>query len=840
MLMNLRFTLLIALLFMISTSCTSQDPNEKIEKLALDTSWTLKQINGNRDVASNLSAPTTVQSDLFNLGEIPDPFIASNVEDIAWISNESWQYYTNFQLTEEQRGREFISLNLEGLNTYATVNLNGTDILQNDNAFVASRINIKELVNENNILLITFLPTTPFEERANQEHPYTLPLVNSDRNDRVFTRKPQFEYGWDWGPVMNTMGITAPVYVEFYNDFKINDVYLEQTSLTDKLATLTAQIELKEPVTFETMTFELYVNENLSAAVTYEGSGTHAQHFELPFEIKEPQRWWPHNLGNPYLYDVKILARKDGVLVDQHIMRKGLRTVELVNEKDSLGESFIIKINGQPVYAKGANYIPQNSMSNRVKDADYERLLNDVVAANMNFVRVWGGGAYERDLFYELCDKKGLMVWQDFMFACAMYPGDARFRESVKNEATQQVKRLRNHASIALFNGNNEINEAWHNWGWQQGRNDREKEYIWSEYQAIFNGVLPIAVAQHSDLPYWESSPKYGRGDERFKTHGNAHDWWVWHSEYPFEHFEEVVPRFSSEFGFQSHPSYEAVRYINNNGTVDIESDAYASHQKHPRGNALIKEYMGRDFPVPEGSEDYVYVSQLLQSYGISKAMIAQRAARPRSMGTIYWQLNDCWPVVSWSSIDYLGNWKALHYQAARDFSNVVATTKKVNNTLQTTILNDHLVAISGGLRIELKKFDGTTVYDNTQQVTIKPASSELLLITNLDGVQYDLENHYVVTTFYASKRIEFLTNPKSLKLPSEQLTTVVTAKPGGYEITLRAATFQKDVFLYTDVAGHFEDNFINIEKGETRTVFFKTMSKTAPIISFKTLNRLR
>jgi len=838
--MNLKINLILVLTMIINASCTSQHPNAYIEKIALDTGWTLKQVHGNRDVASNLSAPTTVQSDLFNQGEIPDPFIGANVENIQWISNERWQYYTNFKLTNEQRSREFINLNFEGLNTYATINLNGKEILQNDNAFVASRINIKNLVKENNILLVTFLPTTPFEEQANTMHPYTLPLVNSDRNDRVFTRKPQFEYGWDWGPVMNTMGISRPVYVELYNGLKINDIYLKQTTLSDELATLSAQIELEEPVQFNSMTFELYVNDKIHASVTYQGKGTHAQQFELPFEIKNPQRWWPHNLGNPYLYDIKILARKDGVLMDQHRLRKGLRTIELINEKDSIGESFYIKVNGQPVYAKGANYIPQNSMSNRVKDADYERLLQDAVTANMNIVRVWGGGAYERDLFYELCDEKGLLVWQDFMFACAMYPGDARFRESVKNEATQQVKRLRKHASITLFNGNNEVNEAWHNWGWQEGRSDGEKEYIWAEYQAIFNGVLPIAVAQHSEVPYWESSPKYGRGDTRFKTHGNAHDWWVWHSEYPFEHFEEVVPRFSSEFGFQSHPSYEAVRYINDNGAIDIENDAYGTHQKHPRGNALIKEYMGRDFPVPTSSEDYVYVSQLLQAYGIGKAMIAQRAARPRSMGTIYWQLNDCWPAVSWSSIDYLGNWKALHYQAARDFANVVATTRKEQNTLQTRVLNDKLQEVTDGLRVELKKLDGTTVYSNTQRVTAKPSSSELLLITNLDGISYDLENYYVVTTFNATKRIEFFTNPKSLNLAPENLTMATKKVNGGYEVTVSATTLQKDVFLYAQVPGHFKDNFFNLEAGEFRTVLFKTSSDGRPAIRFKTLNGLR
>lgn len=824
---------------MLNTSFNSQESSDNNERIELATGWSLKQINGDRTVVSGLKVPATVQSNLFNSKEIADPFVGNNENDIQWISKESWQYYTNFKLTKEQRNREYLFLNFEGLNTYATVELNGTQILKNDNAFIASRIDIKKLIRENNILTITFLPTTPFEEAANAAHPYTLPLVNSDRNDRVFTRKPQFEYGWDWGPTLNTMGITRPIFIESYNDFKIDHIYIKQESLTDKLATLTAQIELKEAVPFEKIDFELYVNQNIVAAVTYQGSGTQAASFSLPFEIKNPQRWWPHNLGTPYLYDLKIRARKNGVLVEDFKLRKGLRTVELVNEKDSIGESFLIKINGQPVYAKGANYIPQNSMSDRVEDSHYERLLQDAVDANMNFIRVWGGGAYERDLFYELCDAKGLMVWQDFMFACAMYPGDARFRESVKTEATQQVKRLRNHASIALFNGNNEINEAWHNWGWQQGRSEKEKEYIWAEYQSIFNGVLPIAVATNSDLPYWESSPKYGRGDERFKTHGNAHDWWVWHSEYPFEHFEEVIPRFSSEFGFQSHPSLEAVKYINNGKSIDIESAAYATHQKHPRGNALIKEYMKRDFPVPSAPDDYVYVSQLLQSYGIGKAMIAQRAARPRSMGTIYWQLNDCWPVVSWASIDYLGNWKALQYQATRDFANVVATTKRVNNDLHTTILNDQLTAVNSDLRVIVKRFDGVIVYDKSQEVTAAAAASTTVAINSIAGLNIDPEKHYAVTLFNGAMRTDFFTNPKKMKLPKHEVNITVNPTVGGYNVTVQAHTFQKDVFLFTDIPGHFKDNFFNLESGETRTIFFKTASKELPVIKTKTINML-
>lgn len=303
---------------------------------------------------------------------------------------------------------------------------------------------------------------------------------------------------------------------------------------------------------------------------------------------------------------------------------------------------------------KGANYIPQNSFQSEVTEQHYEQLLNDVVTANMNMLRVWGGGIYENDVFYEKCDEKGLLVWQDFMFACAMYPGDESFLKNVQQEAIDNVKRLRNFTSIALWCGNNEVSEGWHRWGWQEGRSEPEKEEIWNNYLKIFDTILPNTVNKLSEVPYWETSPKFGRGDIRYITEGNAHDWWVWHDGYPFESLEKNVPRFMSEFGFQAFPSYETIKFINDNDSIDINSPAIKTHQKHQIGFERIKEYMEHDFPVPDNDEDYVYISQLLQAYGIGKGIEAHRRSRPYNMGSLYWQLNDCWPAVSWSSIDFL------------------------------------------------------------------------------------------------------------------------------------------------------------------------------------------
>ena len=340
-----------------------------------------------------------------------------------------------------------------------------------------------------------------------------------------------------------------------------------------------------------------------------------------------------------------------------------------------------------------------------------------------------------------------------------MYPGDDEFLNNVRIEAEQQVKRLRNNASIALWCGNNENSEAWHRWGWQMGRSEDEKEEIWNNYLKLFDSLLPQVVNKYSDTDYWESSPKYGRGNPKYKTEGDAHDWWIWHDAYPFEHLQENVPRFMSEFGFQSFPSYEAIRYINQNDTININSEEFKNHQKHLRGFQLIEEYMKRDYPVPNEAEDYVYMSQLLQSKGMSMGIRAQRRAKPYNMGTLYWQLNDCWPVVSWSSMDYFGNWKAMQYQMVHDFKNVMVSSHIENDTLNVYIVNDNLESIEDNLRVSIQDFENRILWKDSKEITVEANSSEIkyqLPLVDIrfpkDGIYFDAKFNYVDEHFFFVK----------------------------------------------------------------------------------------
>jgi len=809
--------LLVIMIFLIGCSTKNDVPI----KMELHDNWEFKKV---RDTLWNLATvPANIHSDLLENKLIEHPFIGNNEEKLQWISKTDWDYKTTFLVDRKTLQKRHIELSFEGLDTYASVFLNDSLILKTNNAFREFQVEVKSILKAENELRIVFENTSISEDKEKNSLKYTLPEGN-----RIFTRKAQFQYGWDWGPKLNTSGIWRPIKLTAWNDYKIENINIIQKTLTDSIASLIVEIA-DSNFSKDVLNYEVYINDTLQFQKPEKP--------EIPITIKNPKSWWPHNLGEPYLYDIKVVVRNGKTILDSVLVKKGLRTIDLITEKDSIGESFYFKVNDVPVYAKGANYIPQNSMQNQVTNAHYEKLLNDVVDANMNMLRVWGGGIYENDIFYDLCDEKGILVWQDFMFACAMYPGDQDFLENVQEEATQNVKRLRNHASIALWCGNNENAEGWNRWGWQADRSEHEKEEIWSYYLKVFDSILPNTVDKLTDTDYWESSPKYGRGNPKYKFEGDAHDWWIWHDAYPFEHLEENVPRFMSEFGFQSFPSYEAIKYINQSDLIDISTNSFQSHQKHSRGFQLIREYMERDFPVPEKAEDYVYMSQLLQAYGITKGIEAQRRAKPYNMGTLYWQLNDCWPVVSWSSIDFFGKWKALHYKAKHSFEDVLVSSKVENNILRTYVINDDFESHSGELSVKILDFEGNPLYQFSKSIILESNASQLQHQVNLEAFKLDASKVVVVSNFNNSQSLYYLVKPKELKLKQGDIEQKITKTDIGFSIELSSKTLQKDVFLYSDEKGHFLDNYFDLLPNETKIVVFQTKSKTIERFNIKTFN---
>lgn len=598
--------------------------------------------------------PGCVHTDLVRAQIIPDPLTGINETLCQWIGEKDWVYETlPFDTPEEIFAKEIIRLKFHQLDTYATVYLNNHKLLETENAFRAYEADVKDhLKRSGNVLRVVFESPVKTGQKRIGELGYPLP---GDAM-RAVTRKPQYHYGWDWGPKLITSGITGPVEWVAYDSFRFEDIYIEQKFVTEERAEVVAHMTLhahqRGDLALEVMVRETgeYSLENIEIR-----PGTHT--YYLSVSIKNPRLWWSNGAGHAALYHFDIALKSENERILESTVRTGLRSVRLLTEKDLWGESFYFELNGKPIFAKGANFIPVTMLPATATRHDYLQLLQLCRDHHFNMLRVWGGGYYEHRDFYEICDSLGIMVWQDFMFACSMYPGNDRFLRNVEAEAEYQTKRLRNHPSIVLWCGNNENAEGWERWGWQTGLKDREKSRLKKAYDELFGTILPeIVFKNHAQVNYWESSPRYGRGDKRSFTEGDAHYWGLWHDEEPFEWLNERVPRFMSEFGMQSYPNAAALSEIITPGPL-TDNAGLAQHQKHPRGRKLMDDYLRRwytpEFIEKQTIEGYGKLTQSMQAEGMLMGIEAHRRNKPYCMGTLFWQLNDVWPAFSWSAVDY-------------------------------------------------------------------------------------------------------------------------------------------------------------------------------------------
>jgi len=515
-----------------------------------------------------------------------------------------------------------------------------------------------------------------------------------------------------------------------------------------------------------------------------------------------------------------------------------------------MGSSFYFKVNGKSVFIKGANYIPQDIFLNRVSDTDYKRIINDVKRSNMNMLRVWGGGIYEKDIFYQLCDENGIMIWQDFMFAGSMYPGDLTFKTSVSIEAIQQVIRLRNHSSIALWCGNNEVSEGWHNWGWQKQMSYSEEDSlnIWQDYIDLFQSILPVIVQSNSTINYWESSPQYGRGNPLSINNGDSHYWGVWHDAEPFENFNSNVGRFMSEYGFQSYPDIRTIASFADSSMWSTDAKVMLAHQKHSRGNKLIKQYMKSTYgTIPEEFEDFIYLSQLTQAYGIEMAIKAHRRNKPYCMGTLYWQLNDCWPAISWSGIDYYGNWKPMQYSVKKNYEKIAISAIRNNDSLDIYIISDLEEEVACYLNISKTDFYKTKAIGKSRKINIQASSSKKytsIAINNIDS----LHNAFYIEVANGNNQIYnneivFLSKPKNIILPPENYSLDTIVKNNEIHIRIKSKVLMKNIWVEVKdmKIDNFSENNFDLMPGETKEIQAKILDGilNKPIISIKSLNRI-
>lgn len=757
--------------------------------------------------------PGCIYTDLLHNNLIPDPFFSCNEKGLQWIEDCTWVYHTVFQADTELLDFPNISLVFEGLDTYAHVFLNDSLIFRADNMFRTWSADCRHYLHEGeNTIRIVFLPAAKTAREISALHYCALP-----GGERVYVRKAQYQFGWDWGPRFAGCGIWRPLYFETWKSLKISDIYVHQKKSERDSALLQTHIEIESEeeilltLQIQTEQGHVYLKDEIALRPGL-------NYVEKNFIIPNPRLWWCNGLGEPYLYSFDFVLLKNDVIVAKKSVKTGLRTIELVCLPDSIGSSFYFRLNGKPVFVKGANYIPQDAFPSEVSNQRYISLIQKVQESGMNMLRVWGGGIYEKDLFYDLCDIHGIMVWQDFMFACAMYPGDSSFLNNVKNEAADNIKRLRNHPCIALWCGNNEVDEGWHNWGWQKefSYSAADSTRIWHDYLSIFEDLLPDALKKyHPEISYHPSSPMYGWGREKSYTHGDSHYWGVWWGMEPFGKYREKTGRFASEYGFQGFPDISCLKKCADSSELFLFSDVLKCHQKHPTGFETIHTYMQREYQTPDNLSDYIYISQLLQAYGIKTAIEACRKNKDRCMGSLYWQLNDCWPVVSWSGLDYYQHPKALQYFVTKAYQTSLPIILLNQNMLEVWLTSDDTVSRTCTLSLKLLDFTGKVYWKTSVpcslniEKSIKAWSMPLNNIITDTSIFSELVFHAAIDTTedIFPENLLYFKKPLSLKLPRANISLDVIHMRQTYLLVIQSDVLAKDVFI------SIENEESNIEK---------------------------
>jgi len=810
------------------------------------------------------TVPGTVQTDLMALRKLPDPYLSDNESKVQWVGLADWQYQTRFALGSEALKHDHVDLVFEGLDTFATVKLNGTELLHADNMFRSWRMPVKTILRAGgNLLEVTLSSPIGTMKPRLASLPYVMPGAYDSafgdelpgRNSSTYVRKAGYQYGWDWGPRVVALGIWKPVRLEVYDSVRASDLHIEQLHLDDDVAALNVQLSIQSdgmlPLSLE---IHIAAPDGSTQTVRHEAALFAGNNpVSVPIRIAHPRRWWPNGYGRPDLYTVEAVVSVNGRTIGTSQRRIGLRTTEIRRQADQWGRSFELLVNGIPIFAKGANLIPFDLLPSRVTPAQQDRMLQSAVAANMNILRIWGGGIYQDDHFYDRADELGLMIWQDFMFGGAIPPYDTAFRENVAVEAAEQVKRLRDHPSIVLWVGNNEVQTDWENWGGstqelKKSISADERERIVMGMMRLFDQTLRAAVMQYSpQTPYWAGTPSTdydGPADQ--DNDGDRHYWSVWGGK-PVEEYLEVTPRFMSEFGLQSFPSMATIGAFASPADRQIESPVMRAHQKYDKGNGnqRLLLYIRNNYGVPKSFADFVYLSQLMQAEGIELAASHLRAARPRNMGVMYWQLNDVWPGASWSSIDYFGRWKALHFHARRFFAPVATSFLRHEGRSEARVVSDLLTDRTLRWRLRVLDFSGKLIGERSATQPVMAASStpigsfadaDLLQGTDPKHAQAVFELLDGAATL--SRSFVYFDAPKALAWTDPQLGLSIATARGGYDITLTARSAAKGVWI--DVAGlaaELSDNAFDMIGGETITVHLTT---TAPLAEVRKVLRVR
>ena len=807
--------------------------------LHLEGDWQMQQQGSTEKLPATV--PGCVHTDLLNAKKIDDPFIADNEKQLMWIGEKNWLYTRSFYVEKDMLGSDKILLVCEGLDTLATIKINGKLVGRTDNAFRTWRYDVGRYVRAGeNQIEVLFQSTLPYVRKMQKHRSLFLTGVGHHRIDGSNQiRKSQCNYGWDWGPMCVTAGIWRGIRLEasetaHFTDVQVIQHHLQKGSVGLGVGMLVEQHEERSLAAKISIALD---GENvLSQSISFVDGKA-----DVRVSIPQPQLWWPNGMGPQPLYSITaVLYDASGKELDKWQKRVGLRTIELVTSPDKWGTSFSFSVNGKPFFAKGANWIPADTFVTRVTPDWYRHLIKSAADVHMNMLRVWGGGIYEDNAFYDLCDEYGICVWQDFMFACSAYPAyDETFMQTVEQEAVDNIKRLRHHPSIALWCGNNEI-EQMHKLA--IGKDAGDGKMTWKEYSALFDKLLPSLVKKHCPgTAYWPSSPHTpgkNRLDFNSPNEGDAHLWDVWHGRKPFEWYRTCDHRFNSEFGFQSFPEPSVVNNYVPKAERNITSYIMELHQRSGIGNDAIIQYMLSWFRLPTTFPHTLWLSQILQGIAIKNAVEHWRRKMPQGMGTLYWQLNDCWPVASWSSIDFPGNWKALHHMAKEFFAPLLvsAVEDPVKGSVEIHVTNDDLKTHEGEVLWQL----GTTAGDPVEEgkIAVKVPSSKSRKIKTLSlkehlgrlgGRNLLLWLQLMVGGEIVSQNLITFVRPKHLLLENPRLSAeVVETGKNIYDVSINAS--RPALWVWSDIPGTqatYSDRFFHLDAGETKEITIKPWKST-------------
>ena len=814
----------------------------------INSDWQFKQVRGNNWYPATV--PGVVHTDLMKNKIIEDPYFRLNERGVQWVDKEDWEYKTTLTVIPSVFEKDNIELDFKGLDTYADVYLNDSLVLKANNMFREWRVPVKALLKEGaNELRVFFHSPVKIDLPKFDAMHYPIEAGNDqsenggllDKKISVFARKAGYHYGWDWGPRLVTSGIWRPVYLIGWNNLRLDNIYYRQDEVNARQAQIRAIAEViadKDGTATLSIQAGGIKNTWTKTVSVHKGNNT----IELPITVQNPRLWWSNGLGEAYLYPFTAVVSMDNSS-DSRTDKLGLRKLEVVRDKDAAGTSFYIRLNGVNVFAKGANYIPQDNFLPRVTPDKYKQTILDAVHANMNMLRVWGGGIYENDIFYDLCDEYGILIWQDFMFACSVYPMNPEMLDNIRQEAADNITRLRNHPCIALWCGNNENHTAWFNWGWMKRYEDLGVlAEVRKDYKDVFHDVLPEAVKQYDPLRfYWPSSPYGGDPDASCETgkaiwnpNGDAHYWGVWHMHDSIANYNVIRARFFSEYGFQSFPEYQSVlKYAPEERDHDIYSEVMMAHQRGgDHANGLIEWYLLHEYQKPKDFQSFLYMGQLLQGDAVRTAMEAHRRDMPFCMGSLFWQHDDCWPVASWASRDYYGRWKAQHYFAKKAYNDLLVSPIAKDNQLEVYIVSDRLRPVKGKLQIRIMDLQGNVVFSQEKMVTAPANTSKVQFSDDIEHLLNGKQRNEVVVnaSFVESGKTEvisnnyFLTRYKDIDFPKAVISKNSTVAKDGFDVTVESNVFARGVFLSIEgIDNFFSDNYFDLLPHEPVTIHVAT-----------------